>query len=193
VGGIDWGYRDPFLMIIRAITPYGYKVEVSEYYKCGLRPSQIVELVKQRMAMFGVSMFYADPSRPDLILELQVAGVPIIGANNSIQEGIDKHYELIKSGNYRILKGACPKLIDEYDTYHYSEEQDLLPDQNSKKSRELPVDQNNHAADAARYITIMTNSVVGDRSPKMPNESIKSHHPTDVFRAKLNRRIENDL
>ncbi len=189
--GIDWGYRDPFVIIVRAITPYNYKIDISEYYKSNLRPSQMLDAAKQKRNLYNIEMFYADPSRPDLIKEFQTAGIPIVGANNNIQEGIDKHYELIKSGHYKIFKGACPNLIDEYDTYHYSEDVDLLPDQNAPKNKDVPVDQNNHCCDVARYITIMTANNNNLLVPKVPDAKVKSNHPTDVFRNKL--RVANDL
>jgi len=190
-GGIDWGYRDPFVVIIRAITPYGFKIDISEFYKSNLRPSQIKEIVSQKQIVFGVKMFYADPSRPDLIQELQVAGIPIMAAKNDIQEGIDKHYELMKGGHYRIFRGTCPNLIDEYDSYHYSEEVDLLPDQNMPKNRDVPVDQNNHACDAVRYLSIMTEGKENVLSPRMPGPKHLGTHPTDVFKRKL--KVANDL
>jgi PBSX family phage terminase large subunit len=168
-GGIDWGHRDPFVLIIRAITPFDYVIEVSEVYKSGLRPSQIKEILLQKMSVFNVVAFYADPSRPDLIQEFQAARIPVIPADNSIQKGIDLHYELIKSGNYKIIDGQCPNLIDEYETYHYSEEKDLQPDQNSYKSREVPVDQSNHCMDAVRYLTVGTNLSKIKLTPKVHN------------------------
>jgi len=143
------------------------------------------------LSIFGVKMFYADPSRPDLIAEFQTAGIPIMGANNDIQHGIDRHYELIKSGNYRIFKNSCPNLIDEYDTYHYCEEPDLKPDQNAPKGKEVPVDQNNHACDAVRYLSIMTEGMRDNLSPRLPGERRLSNHPTEVFKRKL--RVNNDL
>lgn len=174
-GGIDWGHRDPFVLIIRAITPFDYKIEVSEVYKTNLRPSQIKEILLQKMSLFNVQAFYADPSRPDLISEFQSAKIPILPADNSIQKGIDVHYELIKSGNYKILDNQCPNLVDEYETYHYSEDKDLQPDQNSFKNKEVPVDQTNHCMDAVRYLTLMTTQSKIKLTPKLPDVSNKKY------------------
>jgi hypothetical protein len=105
-------------------------------------------------AQIDVKMFYADPSRPDYINEFCRAGISTVAATNDIRIGIDRHYELIKSGKYRVVKGNCQHLLDEYELYHYPEPKDLNPDQNQKD--ELPVDQSNHVCDASRYITMAT-------------------------------------
>lgn len=169
-GGIDWGFRDPFVIIIRAITIYGHQYDISEFYKTGLRPSDIVDIIAQKHRVFGVKRFFADPSRPEMIQECQSKKLPVIAADNSIQIGVDRYYELIKSGKYKVFSGMCPHLIDEIDSYHFPEEQDLKVDQNKSKAIEMPVDQNNHCLDAARYITMGTHAGTEKIAPKVPEQ-----------------------
>lgn len=166
--GVDWGYRDPFVIIVRGITIYGDQFEVSEFYKSGLKPSQVIDIMEQKQTTFNIKRFFCDPSRPDMISECQARKIHAVAADNSIQYGIDKYYELINSRKYKIFEGACPHLQDEIDSYHYPEEQDLGPDQSKSKSFELPVDQSNHCIDAARYLTLGTHRSKEKFVPKVP-------------------------
>jgi len=145
--GLDWGWNDPFVLITRAISDHGIHTDVSEFVKPGLTPSKIVEFVKSKHSIHHYKMVFCDPSRPEMIEELCSAGIPAVAAENDIREGIDAYYELISSGNYRVVAKDCPYLIDEKDSYHYPEEKDLKTDQNKSKKNDIPVDQNNHCVD----------------------------------------------
>lgn len=169
VAGIDWGYYpDPFVLKVRAITPDGRHYGVSEFVKTRFTITDIAQVTKQKRETFGVSVFYCDPSQPGYIEELNRAGCTAIGADNDIRRGLDLHYELIKTRRYKEFRGACPFSVDERETYHYPEPEDLGPDDNSKEM--LPVDQNNHCMDVDRYLTIMTYRSNLRTSPKVPTE-----------------------
>ena len=165
-GGIDWGYTHPFVLKIRAITPGGQHFGVSEFHQTQLTISDIVKSV------------YCDPSQPANIAELQAAGVPAVGAINDIRKGIDKHYELIKSRNYKEFRGRNPYSADERDSYHYPEEADAKPDKDVKEK--LPVDQDNHCMDVDRYVTVMTYRGHEKRVPMVPVEAKKSNPRTSI-------------
>lgn len=176
-GGIDWGYNDPFVLKIRAITPSGHHFNVSEFYKSRLILDRQIEVAKQKMKIFGVERFYADPSRPDSIEAFNRAGIPCVGSANDIRIGIDLHYELITTGRFKIFRGTCPYSIDEYESYHYPEPEDLGPDDKQKEA--LPVDQNNHCMDVDRYLTISTYRADKTLTPKVAEplnvKEIKDH------------------
>ncbi len=166
--GVDWGFTDPFVITIRGITPNGFHIQVGEVYRTGLPITDMIMVAKQKKQIFGIQMFYADPSQPGYIEEFNRNGLPCIGAENDIRRGIDAHYELIRSGKYKIFKGSSPHTIDEYESYHYPEPKDLDTDQDSKE--QLPVGQDDHAMDAARYLTIMTTRVLERKQPVVPND-----------------------
>jgi hypothetical protein len=169
VGGIDWGYfPDPFVLKIRAITPDGRQYGISEYAATMKTLPQLIPLIQQKKQVFGVSLFYCDPSQPGSIEELNRNGIPAIGADNDIRRGVDLHYELIRTRRYKEFKGACPYSMNERETYHYPEQKDLKDDQNSKEL--LPVDQDNHCMDTDRYITIMTYRSQVKVAPKVQAE-----------------------
>jgi PBSX family phage terminase large subunit len=172
VAGIDWGYYpDPFVLKIRGITPDGRHYGISEFVKTRMTITDIVQLAKQKKEVYGISIFYCDPSQPGYIEEFNRNGLVAIGADNDIRRGIDLHYELIKTRRYKEFRGACPHSHDERETYHYPEEKDLKPDQDSKEL--LPVDKDNHTQDADRYITIETFNREIKLVPKSPGDQIK--------------------
>lgn len=165
--GVDWGYYpDPFALCIRAITPDGMHYGVSEFMKTRLTITDIVAIAKQKRDIFGIKVFYCDPSQPGYIEEFNRAGLTAVKADNDIRRGIDLHYELIKARRFKEFEGACPHSTDERETYHYPEPEELGPDDTSKEL--LPVDQNNHLCDANRYLTIMTYRSGTMHVPKSP-------------------------
>lgn len=167
-GGIDWGFTEPFVLKVRAITLEGYHYSVSEYYKSGLTPSDIISICRQKMEIFGIKQFFCDPSQPGLIEELCRNKIPAVKANNDISRGIGLHYELLQSRKLKYFKGHNPNTIDELDTYHYPEPDDLGPDDDAKD--QMPVGQDDHALDAERYLTISTYTRSNQQAPKVPEE-----------------------
>jgi hypothetical protein len=177
VGGIDWGFTEPFVFKVRALLPNGWHIGVSEFYKSGITISAIGDAVCQRSAVFGVEQIYCDPSQPGMILELNrllsAAGVRArcIGADNDVRVGIDRHYELVKTRRMKYLRGTHPQTLDEYDSYHYPDPDDVGPDDNVKEAK--PVGQNDHALDADRYITISTYLAQKRHTPVVAQETPK--------------------
>lgn len=183
--GIDWGYTDPFVCVIRAITPDGRHYGISEFYKTGLTITDICKVMRQKHDVFNIKMCFCDPSRPEHIEELNRSGIPAIGSDNDIRRGIDAHYELIKSGRYKEFEGACPHSQDELQSYHYPEPEDIGPDDNLKE--QMPVDQSNHVCDAQRYATMGTLFMY--KEPK--TKQIKSTNPFAEIYKKKDVRSEN--
>mgnify|MGYP001578957111 FL=1 len=159
--GVDWGFNDPFVIVVRAVTPGGQHFQVSEYCKSRMTLPEMVQVAKTKKEIYNIEQFYCDPSQPGHIEEFNRNGIIARGANNDIDLGLDLHYSLIKSRRYKILKDTSPHTLDELETYHWPEPKYLTGDQSSKKTR--PVDQNNHCLDANRYVTVMTKDVVKSR------------------------------
>jgi hypothetical protein len=168
VGGVDWGYTEPFVFKIRAITPTGQHYGVHEFYKSGLTINDMVAVVKRLQAVYDLGLVYCDPSQPGYIEEMCRKGIKAVPANNDVRVGIDRHYEMLKTRRLKYFKGQNPYTLDELDTYHYPSPDDLKPDQNAKD--QTPVQQNDHALDAERYISIMTFASDQKNSPFVPQE-----------------------
>lgn len=186
VAGVDWGYYpDPFVIKVRAITPDGRHYGVSEFVKTRLTITEQVEHAKKLNQVFNIKAFYCDPSQPGSIQEFCNNGCIAMGADNSIRKGIDIHYELIKSRRYKEFRGACPHSMDERESYHYPEEKDLKPDQDSKE--QLPVDAGNHCNDADRYISIMTRTIEKKLTPRTPDQDVAKRKPNETTAERLDR------
>lgn len=166
--GVDWGFTEPFVLKVRAITPGGQHYGVSEFYKSGLTPSDIIAICKQKRDVFGIKAFYCGPDQPGLIEELQRNKVPALPANNDVTRGVGLHYELLQSRRLKYFRNQNPYTLDELDTYHYPEPKDLGPDENAKDAK--PVGQNDHALDADRYVTIMTYSITKQNKIFVPED-----------------------
>lgn len=187
--GIDWGFSpDPFVLNVRAITPSGYHYQISEFARTKLTINDMLLIAKQKKQVFGIELFYADPSQPGYIEEFNRNGLSCIPAINDIRLGIDCHYELIRTGQYKVFKNNSPHLLDEYTTYHYPEPKDLETDQNRKE--QLPVDQHNHSMDTERYISIMTARQILKKTPQIAGLDKKKHLSNDERIRKL-KKIKN--
>lgn len=174
--GIDWGFTEPFVLVVHAMLPNGRRFQVSETYKTGLTINDIATICRQKKDVFNIERFYCDPSQPGYIEELNRNGIPAVGATNDIRPGIDYLYELIKTRQFKLIKGSSPHTIDELETYHYPEPDDLKPDQAAKEQK--PVGQNDHALDAIRYVSIMTRNLGAvKKAPKNPEEN----KPKDAY------------
>lgn len=192
-GGIDWGYTEPFVFKIRAITPAGQHYGVSEFYKTNLIVDQQCDEVVRRCSVWPVSVIYAGPDRPENIAKMNAAlkkaglKTAVVGARNEKRLGLDIHYELLKSRRLKYWRGMNPHTIDEIDSYHYPEPEDLDPDDKAKEA--LPVEQHDHAVDADRYLSIMTFQTHEKRSPAVPSDKPKRETPHElVERLKRKRR-----
>jgi phage terminase large subunit len=156
--GVDFGFAEghEFALVVRAVAPDGFCYEIDEYKEAGLDPTRQVALCLAKMRTYNIEMFYCDPARPDLISMLNTGGVKAMGFHvgkenyKQVVPGIQKHNELIRSAQYKVFRGRCPNLMDEYETYHWPEIEE------DRQVAEKPVAINDHLMDAARYCTVGT-------------------------------------
>jgi phage terminase large subunit len=167
--GVDWGFTDPFVMLIHAIAPDGTRIQISEFYQSGLKPSQIVEIVSKAHNFYGFELVFCDPSNPGMIEELCSceAKIPAIKGENDILTGIGEVWKELQGGKFFLKKDSSPYTIDEFETYHFPSPEDLKPDQNAKDGK--PVDQSNHCLDAMRYIVMGTRHCAHSFIPHVPS------------------------
>jgi hypothetical protein len=167
--GIDWGHTEPFVIVVRAITPDNLHYQVSEFYKTGMTVPSQMEIAKQKMATYNIRQFFCGHERPENILLFNQNGLPCVPVpEKDIQVGTDLHYELIKTRRYKIFENTSPHSLDEYETYHYPEPEDLKPDQESRDQK--PVGQNDHCMSANRFVTLRTYRSGSRNRPFTPDE-----------------------
>jgi hypothetical protein len=147
--GVDFGFAEghEFAIIIRAFTTDGMHHDVYEFKQAGLDPNGQVMMAKSLQSIYPIEVFYCDPARPDMIAAFNKAGLAAIGfhvgreAYKPIMAGITKQIELLRSGKYKIFRGKCPNLEDEYETYHWKENAEEIIE------KEVPVPINDHLMD----------------------------------------------
>ena len=167
--GVDWGYRDPFVISVRSVTPLGMHYRVGEFFKPQQTIDQMIAAASRFKDLFNIQRFYCDPSRPEYISLFNQHGLRAVAADNSIRLGIDRHYELIKSGLYSVFRGTSPHCLDEYEQYHYPELKETKVDQVQKT--ELPVDSNNHCMDTERYLSMALYKPLGKKRNRVVTHS----------------------
>lgn len=165
---VDWGFAEghEFAILVRAITLDGFRYDVDEFKGSGMDPQQQIDTCRAKAKTWNIERFYCDPARPDMIAMANKAGLHATGfhvgqeAFKPLLHGINKHYELIKSGKYKIWRSHCPHLMDEYETYHWPEYQE------DKETKENPVAINDHLMDCVRYLTVGTMNIFIKEPPK---------------------------
>lgn len=150
--GVDWGFTNPTVITIRALTPDGTQYRVAEFYQSKMTIDETVQVCQQRKQLYNIELFICDPSSPHNIDALNRGGCPAIGGNNDIRAGIDQHLQLMNEAKFFIFESENPIGLDEYSTYHYAEPKELKIDDDAKE--QLPVKSNDHGIDADRYVTM---------------------------------------
>ncbi len=186
IGGVDEGYTNPFVLKVRAITPDDRHFSVFEFYRSGQTLAQKIEVARQAKAIFGVSRFLIDPSAASLIGAFNEAKLTAVPADNDIRAGIDAHYEMVKTRRYKVFRGTSPFTMDEYESYHYPDPDDVGPDDDVREGK--PVKQGDHAMDVERYISLAMKRP-GKRKPTTPGERKEETQHDRIERLKR-RKVE---
>ncbi|MFL5245820.1 MAG: terminase large subunit domain-containing protein [Gemmataceae bacterium] len=139
VGGIDFGFRNPFAAVWGVVDRDDILWLTSEHY-CRNKPlSYHIKHLPKNVH------WYADPAGAGEIEELRCAGFTVSRGQNALRPGIAAVSARLEEGTLRILEGQCPNLLAEAELYRYSTEAE-------DKRAETPVDDNNHALAALRYL-----------------------------------------
>jgi hypothetical protein len=139
-GGIDWGFRNPFAAVWGRLSRDDVLTLTGERY---LRETPLHE--HARFLPRDVT-WYADPAGPQEIASLIRANCIVRRARNDLRPGIAAVRARIQTGRLKIMPGACPNLLAEARLYRYPTRSD------GRSESETPIDDNNHALDALRYI-----------------------------------------
>jgi hypothetical protein len=139
VGGIDFGFHNPFAALWGVVDEGGVLWLTGEHYD-----RQKPLSYHARHLPEGV-MWYADPSGATERAELICAGFRVAKGNNALGAGIGAVTARLEAGTLRVVRGACPKLCAEADLYRYADEA-------HEGGSETPKDRHNHALAALRYL-----------------------------------------
>jgi hypothetical protein len=139
VGGIDFGFRNPFAAIWGTLDRDDVLWLTGEHYARQKPLSYHAQHLPRNV------MWYSDPSGANERCELLAAGFKVRRGDNAVRPGIAAVSARLESGRLRVLEGACPNLLSEASLYRYSDAAD-------ERHVETPVDEHNHALAALRYL-----------------------------------------
>jgi hypothetical protein len=138
VGGLDFGFRNPFAAVWGTLDGDGVLWLTGEHYLRGRPLSHHARLLPRDVA------WYADPAGAGDRAELLCAGFQVRRGVNRLRPGIAAVTARLENGGLRIQAGSCPNLLAEAQLYRYD-------DQPAGRA-ESPLDEHNHALDALRYL-----------------------------------------
>jgi hypothetical protein len=139
VGGIDFGFRNPFAAVWGVHDRDGVLWLTGEHYARQKPLSHHARHLPRDVT------WYADPSGATERCELLCAGLVVRAGDNALRPGIAAVSARLENGTLRVLEGSCPNLLAEAALYRYSDEA-------GDRHAEAPVDEHNHALAALRYL-----------------------------------------
>lgn len=135
----DIGYtNDPTCILVGGVKDNKIHV-LEEFYEHGTMPTKITAEIEERYKRYPNADVVIDPSAAGIRLELENKGIPVIKANNSIDEGISRVKDLLINGRITFAHGL-DNLFKEFDLYSY------------KEGTDKPIDKWNHGCDSLRYM-----------------------------------------
>ncbi len=159
VGGIDFGFRNPFCALWGVLDRDDVLWIGHERY---LRATPIHE---HAAALPHDVCWYADPAGRTEIEELRRANLTIRRGANDIQAGIAAVTARVRTGRLKVLRSACPNLLAEAKLYRYAGGRE------PGAGGEIPIDDHNHALAALRYLIAATDAGFLARSRKRPADT----------------------
>jgi hypothetical protein len=140
VGGIDFGYRNPFAALWGVLDRDDVLTITGERYA---RETPLHD--HARHLPTGVT-WYADPAGAQEIASLRQAGFLVYKANNDLRPGIAAVQGRLQTGRLKVFPVNCPNLMAEAQLYRYPTKGD------GRAESEVPIDEHNHAVSALRYL-----------------------------------------
>jgi hypothetical protein len=142
VGGIDFGWRNPFAAVWGILDAADVLWLTGERY-LSRTP---LHLHAQALRALGQVSWFADPAGATEIAEMRAAGLVVRPGDNALRPGIAAVSARLATGRLRVVRNACPALLREAGLYRYPSAAERVRD------GENPVDEHNHALAALRYL-----------------------------------------
>lgn len=157
LAGVDFGYTNPTAIPQAKVKDSVYYIS-SELYRTGMTDEEVADYV----AAQRFNKVYPDPENAAGIETMRRKGInlrEVKKGKDSITHGIGTVRELFKQ-NRLFIHTSCVNLIGELESYSYADAN------NERNPSEKPLDKDNHAIDALRYI--VDNHTISRPFVKMP-------------------------
>lgn len=145
IGGIDFGWNDPFCALVGLLDPMDVLWVFWERY---ISKRTIEEHASNLFKPYGRSVTYFADHSPESIAKLRAAGFEVRKATKAITPGIDAVNARINNGKLRIITNCCPALSTEGEVYTFPEDEETTGGENPNKECQ------DHAMDALRYLVM---------------------------------------
>jgi hypothetical protein len=186
VGGIDFGFRNPFAAVWGLVDGDGVLWLTGEHYSRHRPLSHHAQHLPRDVT------WYADPAGASERCELRCAGFVVRAGDNALRPGIAAVSARLENGTLRVLEGRCPNLLAEASLYRYS-------DDPHERRAEVPVDEHNHALAALRYLIgrldarQMARNRHGPGPPDVPRDSPATGDVSPAPAGRRWLRLDNDF
>lgn len=140
LGGIDFGYRNPFAAL------WGRLDRAGVLWITGERCAREQTVLEHARFLPPRVTWYADPAGAQESAALRQLGLTVRRGRNDLRAGIAAVRSRIETGKLKVLRAACPALLAEAQLYRYPGRNDPRGD------AETPIDDHNHALAALRYL-----------------------------------------
>jgi len=135
VGGMDFGWHNPFAALWGFVDEQQTLIITHEHYVTHATITEIAPLLPRNVT------WWADPANPGDIASLNRLGLVVRKGENALRAGIAAVSARINTGKLKVVASRCPNLVREAKLYRYPE-----------SGGEKPLDANNHALAALRYL-----------------------------------------
>lgn len=143
-GGLDYGWNDPFCALNGKLIDDVLYVWY-ERYRSRRTLEQHADAMPKTANIFGEETMWYSDHNPEAIKKLRRGGFKVKKARKDIIAGILAVNRRIQTGKLKVIENRCPALVGEADRYRY-------PDKDEDIVGDKPVDEDNHAMDALRYM-----------------------------------------
>src|SRR5262249_27645333 len=116
VGGIDFGYRNPFAAV------WGHVDRDGVLWITGERYQTEQTIVEHARHLPPKVTWYADPAGAQEIAALRQLGLVVRRGANDIRAGIAAVRSRLEAGKLRVVHAACPNLLAEAQCYRYPDQ-----------------------------------------------------------------------
>jgi hypothetical protein len=159
VGGIDYGFRNPFCALWGVWDADDVLWLTHERY---VRQATLQDHVPH---LPREVLWYADPAGAQETASLRALGFKVRPGHNDVRAGIAAVHARIQTGRLKILRPACLNLLAEARLYRYPAGRENQP------AAENPREGANHALDALRYLVSRIDAHAFQRFRKTHTES----------------------
>lgn len=156
LGGIDWGYNDPFVFLDIAVDVRNQMIYiVNEYYKRGQTSEIHAYNISEMIDPDVKYITYYDPSGAQTVQDFRrelfrigVKNIYLTPGDNSpgmLNAGIEYLMSLYRKHKIKVFRDRCPNLLEEISMYSWEGGKD------GGNYKDKPRDEDNHACDAKRH------------------------------------------